>query len=67
MLNLMLHATTMNRDGDPARLDEEVAFGEFDAGAPRTGDADERATSTATDGGDSGGTEPRPDGGSGWR
>jgi glycerol-3-phosphate dehydrogenase len=66
MLNHMLHATTMNRDGDPARLDDEVAFGEFDAGAPCTGDAEERATSTATDGGDPGGTEHRPDGGSGW-
>jgi glycerol-3-phosphate dehydrogenase len=33
MLNHMLHATTMNRDGDPANLDEEVDFGAFDAGA----------------------------------
>jgi glycerol-3-phosphate dehydrogenase len=52
MLNHMLHATTMNRDGDPARLDDSVDFGAFDDGES----AGERGTdtgsaSTATDGG----------------
>jgi glycerol-3-phosphate dehydrogenase len=37
MLNYALHATTMNRDRDPARDGESVAFGEFDGG-PRPGD-----------------------------
>ena len=37
MLNHLLHATTMNRDGDPAGLDEDVAFDAFDAG-PAAGD-----------------------------
>jgi glycerol-3-phosphate dehydrogenase len=32
MLNHMLHATTMNRDGDPARLDDDIDFGAFDGG-----------------------------------
>ena len=32
MLNHLLHATTMNRDGDPARLDREVDFAAFDGG-----------------------------------
>lgn len=32
MLNHLLHATTMNRDGDPGQLDEEVPFDAFDTG-----------------------------------
>jgi len=51
MLNHMLHATTMNRDGDPARLDEDVDFGAFDAGPdPAPGGA--RGEPAATDGGE---------------
>ncbi|MDG5775459.1 anaerobic glycerol-3-phosphate dehydrogenase subunit GlpA [Haloarculaceae archaeon H-GB1-1] len=34
MLNHALHATTMNRDGDPARTGEAVAFDAFDGGSP---------------------------------
>jgi glycerol-3-phosphate dehydrogenase len=41
MLNQMLHATTMNRDGDPARREERLDFDAFDAGREPT----------ATDGG----------------
>jgi glycerol-3-phosphate dehydrogenase len=55
MLKHMLHATTMNRDGDPAASDSAVDFAAFDAGetAPAaargtTGDDPDRA---ATDGG----------------
>jgi len=48
MLNHMLHATTMSRDGDPARLDGEVEFGAFDAGP--TG----RADAPVADGGEEG-------------
>jgi glycerol-3-phosphate dehydrogenase len=32
MLNHLLHATTMNRDADPAANDESVDFGAFDSG-----------------------------------
>ena len=32
MLNHLLHATTMNRDGDPATLDDDVDFSAFDGG-----------------------------------
>ncbi|PSP99779.1 anaerobic glycerol-3-phosphate dehydrogenase subunit A [Halobacteriales archaeon QS_5_70_17] len=53
-LNRMLHATTMNRDGDPARLDEGVDFDAFDAGSP------EDAPGAADDG-------AAADGGDGWR
>jgi len=35
MLTHMLHATTMNRDRGPARLDADVDFGAFDGGEPR--------------------------------
>ena len=55
MLKHMLHATTMNRDGDPAASDSAVDFAAFDAGASpstaaggTTGDDPDRA---ATDGG----------------
>ena len=56
MLNHMLHATTMNRDGDPATTDAEVDFGAFDPGVgPATegadGTDDSPAGVTATDGG----------------
>ncbi|WP_418279851.1 anaerobic glycerol-3-phosphate dehydrogenase subunit GlpA [Halorubrum sp. DTA98] len=54
MLNHLLHATTMNRDGDPGTLDSEVDFGAFDAG-PESEEGDtagETASGTAaTDGG----------------
>jgi glycerol-3-phosphate dehydrogenase len=46
MLSYALHATTMNRDRDPARGGESVEFAAFDAGPP-DGDADR----TAADGG----------------
>ncbi|ELY28475.1 glycerol-3-phosphate dehydrogenase [Halogeometricum borinquense DSM 11551] len=55
MLKHMLHATTMNRDGDPAASDADVDFGAFDAGTGAaagetsgTGGDTDRA---ATDGG----------------
>jgi glycerol-3-phosphate dehydrogenase len=56
MLNHMLHATTMNRDGDPATTDANVDFGAFDAGTGPAGadgsEVDDAATGvTATDGG----------------
>jgi len=54
MLNHLLHATTMNRDGDPATLDAEVDFGAFDAGAAgdSAGSSGGAGTGTAaTDGG----------------
>ena len=51
MLSRMLHATTMNRDGDPASLDEDVAFGAFDDGEPTADDAGATGESTAADGG----------------
>ena len=54
MLNHMLHATTMNRDGDPAKLASDVEFGAFDDGAPSPGDGGDgggSAESAATDGG----------------
>jgi glycerol-3-phosphate dehydrogenase len=57
MLNHMLHATTMNRDGDPARLDAEVDFGAFDAGRESPGSMDEPAESTVADGGPDRGPE----------
>jgi glycerol-3-phosphate dehydrogenase len=50
----MLHATTMNRDGDPAKLSGDVDFGAFDDGAPSAS-------------GDGGSTEPAAtDGGTRW-
>jgi glycerol-3-phosphate dehydrogenase len=53
MLNHLLHATTMNRDGDPARLDRDVDFGAFDAGPSEAGDATARSSrgTAAADGG----------------
>ncbi|SFR41253.1 anaerobic glycerol-3-phosphate dehydrogenase subunit GlpA [Halogeometricum limi] len=57
MLKHLLHATTMNRDGDPAASDEGVDFAAFDTGASAAvgaagdaaGDDTDRA---ATDGGE---------------
>ncbi|RDI70441.1 anaerobic glycerol-3-phosphate dehydrogenase subunit GlpA [Halopelagius longus] len=52
MLKHMLHATTMNRDGDPATRDESVDFGAFDAGPDAASDAaGTGADRAATDGG----------------
>jgi glycerol-3-phosphate dehydrogenase len=49
MLSYALHATTMNRDGDPAKREEPLDFAAFDDGrADATAGADTRA---ATDGG----------------
>ncbi len=55
MLNYALHATTMNRDRDPAATDEPVDFAAFDGGPP-TDDADAAGRADATaDGGRPGG------------
>jgi len=54
MLNRMLHATTMNRDGDLASIDADVDFGAFDAGETPAGGSDVGGSPTgvtATDGG----------------
>ncbi len=56
MLNHMLHATTMNRDRDPARPGESVDFGAFDDGPGEDAPPTDRA---ATDGGRRGETGPR--------
>ena len=53
MLNYALHATTQNRDNDPAD-DAPPDFAAFDGGADRTGDASR--TGVAADGGSDGGT-----------
>jgi glycerol-3-phosphate dehydrogenase len=63
MLTYALHATTMNRDGDPAARDGDVDFAAFDAGGdsgPATGAGepeDGAAEDAATDGGHTGGLE----------
>ncbi|WP_318570034.1 anaerobic glycerol-3-phosphate dehydrogenase subunit GlpA [Salinigranum marinum] len=49
MLKHLLHATTMNRDGDPVRTGTEVDFGAFDGG-PAVGE-DSTAERAAADGG----------------
>jgi len=56
MLGYALHATTMNRDGDPAADDAPVAWDAFDAGTDRGPET----------GGDAGATDPprSDDGGS---
>ncbi|WP_129115790.1 anaerobic glycerol-3-phosphate dehydrogenase subunit GlpA [Halegenticoccus tardaugens] len=58
MLKYALHATTMNRDGDPAARDEVVDFAAFDAGPAATagvGASDAGDDRAATDGGAAGG------------
>ena len=51
MLNHALHATTMNRDRDPAREDEgEIEYGAFDAG-PSPGVSGDGSTRATADGG----------------
>ncbi|EMA43993.1 anaerobic glycerol-3-phosphate dehydrogenase subunit GlpA [Halococcus saccharolyticus] len=59
MLNHALHATTMNRDRDPAAGEEAVEYDRFDAG-PSTSTAD-----TATDGGQDECSNPETGGGRG--
>jgi len=59
MLNHMLHATTMNRDGDLATTETDTDFGAFDAGPDEpvgggTGSDDAASGVTATDGGHDG-------------
>jgi glycerol-3-phosphate dehydrogenase len=49
MLKHLLHATTMNRDGDPVRTGTEVDFGAFDGG-PAVGE-DSTTERAAADGG----------------
>lgn len=54
MLKYALHATTMNRDGDPAALDDPVDFDAFDAGPVGSDDPDDAAegrVGAETDGG----------------
>jgi glycerol-3-phosphate dehydrogenase len=53
MLNHMLHATSMNRDADPARFDTEVSYDAFDPGRPT------KETPVAADGGRPDGSEDR--------
>jgi glycerol-3-phosphate dehydrogenase len=45
----MLHAKTMNRDGDPARGDAEVDFAAFDAGPGTSEDGRASGDGRATD------------------
>jgi glycerol-3-phosphate dehydrogenase len=52
-LKHMLHATTMNRDGDPAASDRAVDYGAFDAGGAETSSPDAGSTG-------SGGAGSRP-------
>jgi glycerol-3-phosphate dehydrogenase len=61
MLNYALHATTMNRDHDPARTGQNVDFSAFDAGPTDRSEAGADASAAATDGGRQGDT--RTDGG----
>ena len=61
MLNYALHATTMNRDRDPARTGASVDFSAFDGGPAGPGEAGADASAAATDGGRQGDT--RTDGG----
>ncbi|WP_224449822.1 anaerobic glycerol-3-phosphate dehydrogenase subunit GlpA [Haloprofundus salilacus] len=52
MLNYALHATTMNRDGDPAATDEAVDFAAFDGGVVGVEESESgRSSATAADGG----------------
>jgi glycerol-3-phosphate dehydrogenase len=51
MLNYALHATTQNRDNDPANGDP-IDFAAFDDG--RAGDSPAGSTGVATDGGTDG-------------
>ncbi|MFD1585760.1 anaerobic glycerol-3-phosphate dehydrogenase subunit GlpA [Halorientalis brevis] len=50
MLTYALHATTMNRDADPARREDTIDFAAFDDG--RGAGASANRTSAATDGGE---------------
>jgi len=54
MLNYALHATTQNRDRDPADADADVDFGAFDSGPANAADTgvEGPGTGVATDGGD---------------
>ena len=51
MLNYALHATTMNRDRDPATREESIDFAAFDAGPADAGSESGRSGRTASDGG----------------
>ncbi|RLM57514.1 anaerobic glycerol-3-phosphate dehydrogenase subunit A [Halobellus sp. Atlit-31R] len=52
MLKHLLHATTMNRDADPAKADDPVDFGAFDAGPERgTQPAGGQSSDAVADGG----------------
>jgi glycerol-3-phosphate dehydrogenase len=63
MLKHLLHATTMNRDADPAASDEPVDFGAFDAGPGTVSTPDDGRESGVTtddavaDGGTDGGSD----------
>ncbi|WP_158853521.1 anaerobic glycerol-3-phosphate dehydrogenase subunit GlpA [Halorhabdus sp. CUG00001] len=52
MITYAMHATTMNRDHDPASEDQALDFGAFDTGPGVPGDADDAGPGeVATDGG----------------
>ena len=66
MLKHLLHATTMNRDADPAATEESVDFGAFDAGPDAsTGPAESGSGGAPDDAVADGGTPGRPDAGHG--
>jgi len=58
MLTYALHATTMNRDGDPAAAESSVDFAAFDAGPGQTGETAADREGAATDGGFADGDDP---------
>ncbi|SDY04698.1 anaerobic glycerol-3-phosphate dehydrogenase subunit GlpA [Halobellus clavatus] len=61
MLNYALHATTQNRDHDPADGEHEVEFAAFDSGAPDAGPEGKAGTGRADSGID--GSDAVADGG----
>jgi glycerol-3-phosphate dehydrogenase len=61
MLNYALHATTMNRDRDPARTGQSVDFSAFDGGPTGPSEAGADTSAAATDGGRQ--SDTRTDGG----
>jgi glycerol-3-phosphate dehydrogenase len=50
MLNHALHATTMNRDRDPAAVEERIEYDRFDAGPPTPGAAADGGANEGADG-----------------
>ena len=60
MLKHHLHATTMNRDADPAATEEPVDFGAFDAGAGSGDPSEETDSGTRPDDAVADGGRPTP-------